>query len=432
MLRLAHRGDWRDAPENTLPAFRAALEVPACDGLEFDVRLSRRRRARRVHDVTLERVQGRPEPVERVQGRALGTSACPTLADVLAAVPHRGLPGRGTEGRHGRAVVEVLAAGRGPASRNAVVSSFETATSSVSPASSRHWPRWLNAHDLDRYDRRPRAVLRVSRRLRRVARDRCGSIAGASACRRARGRRLDRAPPGDRPTRLAPASGLHSTDALGPCDRDAPRSTRAADLSCADGTRRSRGRRHARIEPISWSSGRGRSVAGPRSSPAEAGVGRVVVVERGLAGMGASSRAAGIVRAQGGTPATVALGRWSIDFYHGQPAAYGTDSGFRELGYLILAVTEEDERARARAGRDAAAPHGLDVRWLDADGGGRDGPRPSPPTGHRGGSYSRRDGCIDPPRNVRAYSLAMQAAGVELRERTAFTGLRTDADGGAA
>ena len=78
---------------------------------------------------------------------------------------------------------------------------------------------------------------------------------------------------------------------------------------------------------------------------AEAGVGRVIVVERGLAGMGASSRAAGIVRAQGGTPATVALGRWSIDFYRGQQASYGTDSGFRELGYLILATTVEEESA---------------------------------------------------------------------------------------
>ena len=48
------------------------------------------------------------------------------------------------------------------------------------------------------------------------------------------------------------------------------------------------------------------------------------------------------------------------------------------------------------------------------------------PTGHRGGSYLATDGAIDPPRNVRAYSLAMQAAGVELRERTAFTGLRTE------
>ncbi|HEX7949181.1 MAG TPA: FAD-dependent oxidoreductase, partial [Candidatus Limnocylindrales bacterium] len=74
------------------------------------------------------------------------------------------------------------------------------------------------------------------------------------------------------------------------------------------------------------------------------GIARVVVLERGLVGMGASSRAAGIVRAQGGTPATVALGRWSIDFYRGQAAVHGTDSGFRELGYLILAVTEEDER----------------------------------------------------------------------------------------
>lgn len=160
----------------------------------------------------------------------------------------------------------------------------------------------------------------------------------------------------------------------------------------------------------------------------EAGVGRVVVLEQGLAGLGASSRAAGIVRAQGGTPATVTLGRWSIDFYRSQPAVYGTDSGFRELGYLILAVTEEDERlGRERVAMQHAA--GLtDVRWLDAAEAAatvgtlsRDG--------HRGGSFRAGDGHIDPPRNVRAYALAMQAAGIELRERTPFTGLRTTADG---
>ena len=65
----------------------------------------------------------------------------------------------------------------------------------------------------------------------------------------------------------------------------------------------------------------------------------------------ASGTTAGIVRAQGGTPATVALGRWSIDFYNGQAAAYGTDSGFRELGYLILAVTDQDERDQAEEHR---------------------------------------------------------------------------------
>lgn len=157
------------------------------------------------------------------------------------------------------------------------------------------------------------------------------------------------------------------------------------------------------------------------------GVGRVVVVEQDRVGMGASSRAAGIVRAQGGTPATVALGRWSIDFYRGQQAAYGTDSGFRELGYLILAVTEDDERI----GRERVAMQrdlGLDVRWLDPAEATL-ASRTLAPDGHRGGSFREGDGHIDPPRNVRAYSLAMAAAGVELREGVAFTGLRRDAAG---
>jgi sarcosine oxidase subunit beta len=154
------------------------------------------------------------------------------------------------------------------------------------------------------------------------------------------------------------------------------------------------------------------------------GAERVVVLERSLIGMGASSRAAGIVRAQGGTPATVALGRWSIDFYNRQPELIGTDSGFRQLGYLILAVTDEDERAgRERVAMQQA--EGLAVRWLTA----REAADLIPtllPDGHRGGSYLETDGHIDPPRNVRAYSLAMRAAGVELRERTAFTGLLTE------
>lgn len=162
---------------------------------------------------------------------------------------------------------------------------------------------------------------------------------------------------------------------------------------------------------------------------AEAGLGKVVVLEAGLAGMGASSRAAGIVRAQGGTPTTVALGRWSIAFYNAQQARYGTDSGFRELGYIVLALTEEDERA----GRDRVVMHnanGLASRWLTAADAAEVAVTLAR-SGHRGGTYIATDGHIDPPRNVRAYSLAMQRTGVDLRERTAFTGLRTtiDADG---
>ena len=158
---------------------------------------------------------------------------------------------------------------------------------------------------------------------------------------------------------------------------------------------------------------------------ATSGAERVVVLEKDLAGQGASSRAAGVGRAQGGTPATVALGRFSIEFYRSQQARLGTDSGFRELGYLILAVTKRDVRdgnARVEMQRDA----GLDVRWVDAQEACSLNPTLAT-DGHRGGSFCATDGAIDPPRNVRAYSLAMQQAGVQLRERTPFLGLRTAA-----
>jgi sarcosine oxidase subunit beta len=153
----------------------------------------------------------------------------------------------------------------------------------------------------------------------------------------------------------------------------------------------------------------------------EHGAKRVVVLERHLAGGGASSRAAGIVRAQGGIPQTVDLGRWSIGFYKDQRATLGVDSGFTELGYLILAISVADEReGRERVEMQRAA--GLDVRWVDAAEAATLNPTLSN-EGHRGGSYVETDGFIDPPRNVAAYLAAMRIAGVDLRERTAFTGL---------
>ena len=148
MLRLAHRGDWRHAPENSIAALQAAVAVPGCDGLEFDVRVSGDGVPVLLHDETLERVQGRPERVDALPARALGELGVPTLADALAAVPHGAMLDVELKDRHDRTVVEVLAAGRGPGLVNAIVSSFDTDTleriGGLAPA----WPRWLNAWDL--------------------------------------------------------------------------------------------------------------------------------------------------------------------------------------------------------------------------------------------------------------------------------------------
>ena len=161
----------------------------------------------------------------------------------------------------------------------------------------------------------------------------------------------------------------------------------------------------------------------------EAGVDRVVVIDREAVGIGASSRAAGMVRAQGGSPDTVRLGAWSIGFYEGQRERYGVDSGFVGRGYVILAATAADERAaRERIAMQRAT--GLDARWVDDDEVRTLIPSMADGRGFRGGSYAATDGWIDPPRNVRAYSLAMQRLGVGVRERVAFTGLRTRAGRG--
>lgn len=146
-LRLAHRGDWRRAPENTLPAFLAALDVPGCDGLEFDVRASRDGVAVCYHDETLTRVHGVRRRVASLNAAQLGGLGVPTLAEALAAIPRRAFLDVELKGDPGRGAFEALIAGRGPGLERAVISSFEPATLRRFGGWAPTWPRWLNAHD---------------------------------------------------------------------------------------------------------------------------------------------------------------------------------------------------------------------------------------------------------------------------------------------
>ena len=149
MLRLAHRGDWRRHPENSLAAFRAATAVPACDGVELDVRLSGEGTPVVIHDATLARVQRLPGRVFELDDAALEAAGVPTLASTLAAVPADAFLDVELKGDdHGPPTAAVLRAARGDAPSRAVVSSFDPPSLVTMRELLPDWPRWLNADDL--------------------------------------------------------------------------------------------------------------------------------------------------------------------------------------------------------------------------------------------------------------------------------------------
>jgi sarcosine oxidase, subunit beta len=152
-----------------------------------------------------------------------------------------------------------------------------------------------------------------------------------------------------------------------------------------------------------------------------AGLDRVVLLEKGLLGQGASSRAAGVVRMQGGTPTAVRLGQWSRRFYLGQRDELGIDSGFVAQGYLLPCFTEpEVTAAKERLAMQASL--GVPVRWLDPA--EVDATNPTLAPGKTlGGTFCDDDGYITPPRNVTAYAVALALSGVRVCEQVRFTGL---------
>jgi glycerophosphoryl diester phosphodiesterase len=149
-LRLAHRGDWRVAPENTLAALAAAVRVPGCDGVEFDVQLSRDDVPVLLHDDTLARVQRRPERVDELDAAELAGLGIPTLADALAMLgpePFLDIELKGHT--HGDATAAVLRAARGEAGPRAVISSFEPPSLASMAERLPGWTLWLGALALD-------------------------------------------------------------------------------------------------------------------------------------------------------------------------------------------------------------------------------------------------------------------------------------------
>jgi sarcosine oxidase subunit beta len=151
------------------------------------------------------------------------------------------------------------------------------------------------------------------------------------------------------------------------------------------------------------------------------GVDRVVLLEKDRLGQGASSRAAGVVRTQGGTAWAVRLGEWSRQFYLSQAELLGIDSGFTPQGYMLPCFSP----AEVTAAHERMAMQnslGVDVRWLEPAEFDRMNPAMAPGL-TLGATYCAEDGYLHPPRNVTAYAHALAASGVQVLEYTSFTGL---------
>ncbi len=149
MLRLAHRGDWRRAPENTLEAVAAACELPGVDGVEFDVRVSSDRVPVIIHDENLRRVQGVDRMVADLTAAELRTCGVPALSDVLAAVPADAFLDVELKEYRALAAVDVLRRARGDTPARAVISSFQPRILESLARLMPGWPRWLNVEFLD-------------------------------------------------------------------------------------------------------------------------------------------------------------------------------------------------------------------------------------------------------------------------------------------
>jgi glycerophosphoryl diester phosphodiesterase len=147
MLLLAHRGDHRRVPENTLAAFAAALAIPGVDGLELDVRASADGVAVVIHDATLTRVQGRRIRASRLTAAELAALGVPSLASVLAPCPPHAFLDIELKGDVGAVALAPLREARGRPDgsvEGVVISSFNQSALATVRRHAPSWPCWLN------------------------------------------------------------------------------------------------------------------------------------------------------------------------------------------------------------------------------------------------------------------------------------------------
>lgn len=142
-LILAHRGDWTNAPENSLEAFVAAARHRDVDGVEFDVRAASDGTPVVIHDFNLLRVQGVSGRVSKLSAAELQALGVPSLASVLEVLPEPCFLDVELKEDVAVMALPVLAHARGDPPRRTVVSSFLGGALGTLGRVAPGWPSWL-------------------------------------------------------------------------------------------------------------------------------------------------------------------------------------------------------------------------------------------------------------------------------------------------
>ncbi len=159
---------------------------------------------------------------------------------------------------------------------------------------------------------------------------------------------------------------------------------------------------------------------------AREGFGEVLVLEReDVQGAGSTGRATGGVRAQFETEANVRMSVHSIDFFSRFRELTGAECGYRAVGYLFFA-TSEDLLARLRANLERQRAAGLEnARTVSRDEIAAMVPRMRTDD-IAGGTFCPTDGLIDPPAVMRGLTAAAVGRGARVWLGARVTGIEVE------
>lgn len=155
------------------------------------------------------------------------------------------------------------------------------------------------------------------------------------------------------------------------------------------------------------------------------GITDVAIVERGTVGSGMTAKSSGIVRCHYGVPSLAAMATDSLELFENAEEIFGSDIGFRQIGYVVGVGPRNVEPFRASLAAQQAIgvlTEEVDVAviadlWPQAD-----------LSDFAAFAYEKRGGYGDAYMTAQAFAGAARAAGVRLHQQSPAVEVTVDGD----